>query len=368
MHNQRLYNIDLIRFVAALAVVAFHFLFRGHAEGGYSPFPFPEVASVALYGHLGVSCFFMISGFVIAYSAEGRSLTAFVAARASRLYPAYLVCMSLTAIVAIALTNADNPLRPTLGQYLANLTMVAPVFGQSFMDGAYWSIFVEITFYGWVAIFIALGMFEKRMPELLTAWLCIAFANEAYIGSGMLKHLFATQQAGHFVAGIVLYRLMKAGWRISALNGVMLAASVMVIALGEINAISWMRQTYAVPISIAISFAVLAASAFALILAIRIRVPLLPANICMALGGISYPLYLLHQHIGYLAFQTMNGVVDRWIAVTVTTLTLIALAWVVWRFIEVPASPRLRRFLQRYGDHAYAHTLETIRKFRPVRP
>jgi hypothetical protein len=47
------------------------------------------------------------------------------------------------------------------GQWLANLTMLAPMFGQPFMDGAYWSIVIEIIFYGWVMI----GLFTGVLPR-----------------------------------------------------------------------------------------------------------------------------------------------------------------------------------------------------------
>ena len=45
----------------------------------------PDVASFASYGFMGVPAFFVISGFVIAYSAEGRTATSFaIASRAAR--------------------------------------------------------------------------------------------------------------------------------------------------------------------------------------------------------------------------------------------------------------------------------------------
>jgi peptidoglycan/LPS O-acetylase OafA/YrhL len=53
------------------------------------------LAPWARYGFLGVPIFFIISGYVIAYSAE-RTAAAFAIARVSRIYPTFLFCMTLT--------------------------------------------------------------------------------------------------------------------------------------------------------------------------------------------------------------------------------------------------------------------------------
>ena len=60
---RRQYDLDLFRFVAALAVVAYHFTFRGVAAGdGAMVTSFDAIGEVSRYGYLGVNFFFMISG------------------------------------------------------------------------------------------------------------------------------------------------------------------------------------------------------------------------------------------------------------------------------------------------------------------
>ncbi|RUU08840.1 acyltransferase, partial [Mesorhizobium sp. M7A.T.Ca.TU.009.01.3.2] len=60
-------TLDLLRLAAALAVVFFHYFFRGAAAEGYLAQGYPLAAPFALYGYLGVNLFFLISGFVIAW-------------------------------------------------------------------------------------------------------------------------------------------------------------------------------------------------------------------------------------------------------------------------------------------------------------
>ncbi len=68
----RLAELDLLRFIAALAVLAFHYLVAYASVWGDRPAElFPAVAPVAGLGILGVELFFMISGFVILMSAWG---------------------------------------------------------------------------------------------------------------------------------------------------------------------------------------------------------------------------------------------------------------------------------------------------------
>jgi len=72
----RLYELDLLRFIAAISVLLYHYTFMGYAEnsiqGDYtSPIEYPMLAPFSQYTYLGVNLFFMISGFVILLSAHG---------------------------------------------------------------------------------------------------------------------------------------------------------------------------------------------------------------------------------------------------------------------------------------------------------
>ncbi len=85
----RISELDLMRFCAALAVVFFHYAFRGFWADHVSKMPYPWLAPVAKYGHLGVELFFMISGFVILMTATNHTVRGFVVCRMVRLYPAF---------------------------------------------------------------------------------------------------------------------------------------------------------------------------------------------------------------------------------------------------------------------------------------
>ena len=107
--RSRLALLDLLRFTAALSVVAYHWLFWGIEHDAIRSFGRTPVSWLAAYGFLGVQLFFLISGFVIFLSASGREASAFAAGRATRLYPAYWAGVALTS-ATLLLTAQTAPL------------------------------------------------------------------------------------------------------------------------------------------------------------------------------------------------------------------------------------------------------------------
>lgn len=57
----RVEALDILRLVAVVGVVIFHFGFNGPPANGKPLVAFPEWATVAKYGYLGVQLFFVIS-------------------------------------------------------------------------------------------------------------------------------------------------------------------------------------------------------------------------------------------------------------------------------------------------------------------
>src|SRR5437016_2871844 len=218
--TSRVEALDLLRLVAVLGVVLYHFGFWGPASHGVPQVALPWLTPMAKYGFLGVPAFFVISGFVIAYSAEGRTPVGFAIARFSRIYPTFVFCMTLT-FAATVLFGANN-FEVTPAQWFANLLIAAPLLGQAYVDTSYWSLVIEVVFYVWVTAFIALGLFPRRLDAIITVWLAITFANELTIDAPIFEKLFMADDSGFFAVGLLIYQHYRERrdarlWALSAL-------------------------------------------------------------------------------------------------------------------------------------------------------
>jgi peptidoglycan/LPS O-acetylase OafA/YrhL len=335
--SNRIATLDLLRLAAALAVVAFHYLFRGAVGEQILANSYPEAAPYAIYGYLGVNLFFLISGFVIAWSAEDRSWQEFSIARFSRIYPGFIICMSIT--FAVLYASDDVLLKVTLPQYGANLLVFSPALQQPFMDGAYWSIILELIFYGWVTLALMTGTYRRWKLELAAIWLCIAVINEFIIGSGALRLLFITEYAPLFIAGMMIHHIMTQGWsrRVIVLVVASFVLSCALMRIGQ----SWMQENY----GLSIPFAnLIIANAFIhglLVGGVVLRPYLRTSSMTLLLGGLTYPLYLLHQNIGYVTINALTPFAGRWGAVAAVALAALVLSWAVWQFGEKPARKAL---------------------------
>lgn len=335
--------LDLLRLVAVLAVVLFHYGFRGAAADGFTAVSLPQLEAIAKYGYLGVQLFFVISGFVIAYSAEGRTASGFAIARIARIYPGFVVCMTATFLITLAI--GAPRFTTSFGQWFGNLFIVSPALKQPFMDGAYWSIVYEIIFYGWMFLLIRLGAFRRHVDWIVIGWLAISIGNEALVHSGLMHRLFLTDQSAFFAAGLLLHEIYRGRQDRTVL--LLLALSALIAVNQAFIGASWTRDHYAIALDNRVVAAVCLAAIGAVWLAMRVRRLPLPSALILAIGGLTYPLYLLHQHIGFMLFNRFEGAASAAVLIVSTTLAMIALSWAIWRYVERPAQRRLKDVLTR---------------------
>jgi peptidoglycan/LPS O-acetylase OafA/YrhL len=345
--KNRLANLDLLRLLAAVMVVFYHYTYSGHATGSWNPIAYPELSPMTQHFWSGVSLFFIISGFVIAYSAQNRSAFDFLTSRVARLYPAFIVCMSMTALgMVLFAPSGIVEFAMTFQRWLANLVMFSPALKQPFVDAAYWSIIIEIIFYLWVTGLIAIGLFQKRQLEIMVIWLAISFGNEFLLESTALKHLFTTRFAGYFVLGILTYRVFASN-RMPSFSEISIAALALVLCVkSDHQMLIWMQTHYThAPEWSAVSAILKTIGMLATInIAIRIN-PLLRTAWCTMLGGLTYPLYLIHQNLGFVMFHKAEGAMNRWLLLSLILIVMVTVAWLVYRFIE----PSGRKFIINIG-------------------
>jgi peptidoglycan/LPS O-acetylase OafA/YrhL len=350
MTRTRVNEIDLLRFLAALSVVFFHYAFRGPA-GGYSAMPYPLLAPVAEYGFLGVELFFMISGFVVLMTAAGSArLRDFCISRFVRLYPAFWTCCTMTYLATVALAT---PQSVTFVQYLFNMTMVADLFRVRLLEGAYWSLLVEIRFYALVAALLTIGRIYQAQ-RYIVIWLLACIALEVlalfqgtWIPAGALHYLrsfLIVEYAAYFVAGATCFLIWEKG--ITPGKLAVLAASwglaifqseIIIRKVRDDNATTALNSGVVIGI-LTLFFLVM------LLIALRRTGPIARYRWPLA-GAISYPLYLLHQNIGYLVFNRFYPGLSAHVLFWSATLAAVGAAYGVHVLVERRLASRIKIFL-----------------------
>ena len=358
VRTRRVNEIDLLRFIAALAVVFFHYAFRGYAADDRSVMPYPLLEPIARYGHLGVELFFMISGFVILMTAMRADLRGFVVSRVTRLYPAFWACCTLT-FVAILLLG-DGRYSATLVQYAANMTMLSGFVGVPSIDGVYWSLFVEVHFYALVAVVVALRQVH-RAEAILLGWLAVTVALELYPVSP-LRRLLLTDYAPYFISGATCFLIWHSGPSRMRLGAVL---ACMALALQQtIASVPRFEAHYATTLSLPVIVGlVVALHAVMLCVALGYSGWFARRN-WVLVGALTYPLYLLHQYIGFMLFNALYPAFDPHLLFWGTLALMLLASYAIHRYVEQPLSPPLRRcaeFAWNLPVRAVTRALELVR-------
>lgn len=345
---ERFALLDGLRFAAAFAIVAFHFVAR---ETTAWAVPIseqaPAVFGVTKYGFFGVNLFFVISGFVILMSSMGRPLHHFVASRVARLYPGYWASVLLTFVV---LALATEP-HPGIAQLLANLTMFQEPMGAPHLDGVYWTMWVEMRFYILIGLLLLIGMTDARLLAVATLWPIVAVFAQAS-GAHFLADLLIWQHASLFAGGMLLFMIARQGPRIETVLPMMLNVALAVWIDGRGAAGSIKATTGAGIPEIAQWGGILLC--FTLVAVVTLT-PLrrVTWRWLTTLGALTFPLYLLHERIGWEVIRRLDWV--SWpLAVSAATVVSIALAALVHFAIERPFGKPLRaRLQQSLGSSAW---------------
>jgi peptidoglycan/LPS O-acetylase OafA/YrhL len=334
--------IDLLRFVCALLVVAHHY-------GAVLPLkPNPAAAQVLAgvtlparyapftgFGWIGVELFFVISGYVIACSAEGASARDFLRRRALRLLPAAWICASLT-LVALIAAGAGSL---TLGVEWLRAVTFWPL--GDMIDPSYWTLGIEAAFYLLIAMRLRGGAAPERIERVawwiggasLAFWTALLAAG-LLDGSGMSERLAQLLLLPHgcfFAIGMLLQAGHRDGFTAKRLGGlalVLAAAAVEIVAHANDHAIDMqLPPAYAAPLA--------AFGAGVLLIALCRKVqpwiaPLTP--VVATLGLMTYPLYLLHQQLGAaIVAPLIRAGLSAEAGFAVALGVVVVLAWAVVR-------------------------------------
>ena len=330
-HDERLVELDVLRGLAALGVMFYHYTVRFTQL-----YPnFPPAAARLPCGFFGVEFFFCISGFVIFMTLDRtRRPMDFVVSRVARLWPAYLAAMTVT-FCAVHLIGLPGREVSAL-HALANVTMLGELLHVPLVDPAYWSLQVELIFYCWMLLAFTVRVLPRArlllslslLPPIAYAAARSLFHREPSYLAGVL---LMVEHVPFFAIGMAAFRIRKAGStahvRQSTGELLIMAAAIVVAA-----------------VCLSPAKGVVAAFSAAVFYAVATgRLRWIARGPLVFLGTVSYSLYLIHQNVGYIAIRTAAKLGIGTDAGIVLAIGLaIALAAAITFTIERPARNWIR--------------------------
>ena len=346
-----------LRFVAAAYVAVYH----------YAPIYFPTTHEpyVVPLGYTGVTFFFLLSGFILAYNYRRADLSTpsrrnlFYRARFARIYPTLLLTLAIHIPWLFNWSSAQpEPLKSLMqsGLVLAPLGIHAWVPGAACsLNCPSWSVSVEVFFY---AVFPFLLPLVLRRPVTVAVTTALAWI----LGAGLLSLAWSSYATGvsligpepgglgpvflaefikyfpllhlpTFVAGLLLCVVFeREEWSVGALLFAALSCGVFVVAAAVFIPEPVLHD----------GLTVLVWAPLILACAAMRKGPLCTAPMIF-LGKVSFAFYLLHIPV-FAMINTADRVVlhgwlmaHPWIAVTLNGAASLVAATLVHLMVEEPA-------------------------------
>lgn len=342
----RLNNVDGLRGVAALLVIAGHWgeFIADHARDR----AVSDVLRAALldyfsFGRAGIVAFFCISGFVIPFSFRGtRPKRAFIVSRFFRLYPAYWLSL-LIGLVTVPLVTGSFFSGTEIA---ANATMVPLFLRQAPVIGVYWTLHIELVFYAaCFMLFAARRLHDARVNAALiccyTAVGVVAgvwrFFHAANLPIGVPTYL-AAMHFGTLARLHLLERDPRAARLFAPLLVVLIVGTMVTNTAGYLHAsdeaMGWIATNTGYLVGVALFLSCVMRGTFA-------QRPLVYA------GAISYSLYLLHIPV-IQCWEALWPRPGEWrVAALLGTVFVFAgaigMSGLVYRYVERPAIRVARR-------------------------
>lgn len=284
MEQKNLQGITIFRFVAAFYVFIFHLNLR-------FPIEFPNILNKFIgNGAAGMTFFFVLSGFVMAWSSKSGIRKHYFKARFLRIYPAYLLmgAISLPLILDIELYKIP----PSLILFTTGMQSFIPSSFSLWNFGGSWSVSTELFFY---MVFPFLYPIIKKHPIaslVLSYTISSLIVPFAYIigGDSAFPYYYVSpvHRLPEFVAGVSIGVLYSAG-RLK-INSAMIKISLSILSLLLLLFVSTFHNSGYMNCNFS---TVLATIIFVLVMAnTNIKSSLLTSPL-IYLGKISYSFYLM---------------------------------------------------------------------------
>ena len=303
-------------------MISFHYFSNGISNGSVTSIGLTPFSEIAKYGYLGVQLFFVVSGYLILMSTN-RSAWQFAKGRVKRIYPLYW--MAIILITAITYLPSLSKTQPDFLQILASITMFPTAFDQGWIDGAHWFMLIEIQFY--LLIFVLLKLRAgKHLPTIFPIWAIVILIWYVFdLNRFNIWYLYGP--FSFICGGAIIYSIKQSGWNLLRVVGLIAAITGGLYSrLSSLDYLSEIRNT---------QYSATVVTVIVLIIFGLLLLTLLPkiSNMhipgAVFLGAITYPLFLIHGRLGYMALERFATEQNKYLIYSLLIILAISIAYLM---------------------------------------
>jgi peptidoglycan/LPS O-acetylase OafA/YrhL len=345
----RLHTLTGMRFLAALPIVFLHV--------GSNFFGLSTLRAAFGYGYIGVSFFFVLSGFVLTWSTSDMPARRFWWLRFARIWPA----QALVAAMVFVFLIQDRP--PDWPGRAADFLLVQSWWPSSDVyfggNGVSWSLSCEAFFYlAFPALVIGIRRLDHRGLAVvgagLLAMLAIAPAVGEWLGLSQqvmywLFFILPAYRLLEFLLGMILARAVQCGFRVphprvaAVVSGTVLAGLVAFLVWATSNFGWYPSRPWVALLFLPVFASLVLAGATADIVG---AASWLTSRPLQWLGATSFGLYLVHQPLFRITqswgwWPTRHDLVGV-LAFAAFLAVAVAVAGLLHHLVEKPLERRLR--------------------------
>lgn len=327
--NQRIVFLDWLRVFAFSSVLVWHFFYldlqyqltnpelNGLIRGSL------ELLLPFMRGSVGVTVFFLVSGYIITHILHEQNPLEFFIKRVFRIYPLYIVTVLITYLIAWE--------KPNFSVLIPQLLLIGDAFHTPYaLNGIEWTLRVEMMFYGIMLMLKLMGFFDAQKQAL--PWVFVIAAVVANYFSPFPSWIDITK-ANYSIAFqflflgcvIYLYDIKKVNWMFL----------IFFIAIAFYNAyrlinlyhVDFKNDTYPI----------LAFGVFLLVWLSRERLKINP--IVVFLSNLTFAVYVVHTTVlGVLEILDSNylHIHSKVLFDTILMIVLVVVCYLLHRWVEKP--------------------------------
>lgn len=280
---------------------------------------------------IGVTLFFIITGYLMPMMIERHSRSSFLVNRVFRIFPTLIVATSITSLLVYLVQNLTFPSK----SYLASWTLTYQFLKIVPVSGVLWTLVIEVLFYVLTAI---IGTFTHKKIALLQLATVGLFCFSFFLTDGETLYpiLKIIRYFLMIFIGSTIYLVFRSE-KITKLTKTSLIISSTFFSLLAFTLFKFQYKDGSTYSSLGNHVISLVVFILALLAFRKGFVRQIPKSLTL-LSELVYPLYLVHTTVGLLTMIALRAVVKNpYILVCAGTILSILVSYGLHRFIEQPS-------------------------------